>query len=184
MHRATVAFVLFTATAVAGAFVIDVAPFVDGRGMFARTFCEVEFDQHGLVPSFPQSNWSRNIARGTLRGMHYEVAPGDGAKVVRCTNGAIYDVVLDLRPYSNTYRSWSSIELTRENAKALYIPPGCAHGFLTLQDDVDVLYDMGTRYDPASARGVRWDDPDFGIEWPFPPAVISERDASYSDHPN
>ena len=170
---------LFREIELAGAFVVELEPRADERGSFARTFCEHEFEARGLPVRFPQCNLSRNTRRGTLRGMHYEVP--FGAKLVRCTAGAIYDVIVDLRPDSATYLKWASVELDAGNGRALFVPSGFGHGFLTLADDTDVFYHMGDFYRPEASRGFRWNDPAFRIDWPKPPVVISERDATYSD---
>lgn len=168
---------LFREIELAGAVVVDLEPHADERGTFARSFCEREFAAHGLPVRFPQCNISRNKRRGTLRGMHYEVP--FGAKLVRCTAGAIYDVIVDLRRESRTYLRWTSIELDADSGRALFIPEGLAHGFLTLADDTDVFYHMGDFYRPEGSRGFRFNDPAFHIEWPMPPSTISERDANY-----
>jgi dTDP-4-dehydrorhamnose 3,5-epimerase len=169
----------FTETKVAGAFLIEPEPIADERGFFARTFCRDEFAANGLNPELAQANVSFNHHRGTLRGMHYQASPYEEAKLVRCTRGAIFDVALDLRPGSPTYLAWFGIELTDANHNMLYVPEGCAHGFLTLTDATEVAYQMSAPYAPAAARGVRWDDPAFGIEWPGEIVVINERDRSY-----
>lgn len=169
----------FTETELRGAFVIDIEPVEDERGFFARTFCRQEFAARHLNADLAQCNISFNRRRGTLRGMHYQVAPRAEAKVVWCTAGAIYDVVIDLRPESPTFRRWSSIELKAGTYRMLYIPEGFAHGFQTLEDDTGVFYQMSEVYDAACARGVRWDDPVFAIRWPAPPSVISARDREY-----
>jgi dTDP-4-dehydrorhamnose 3,5-epimerase len=164
-----------------GVFVIELERHEDQRGFFARSFCAKEFAAHRLPASFVQCNVSYNRSRGTLRGMHYQLAPCEEGKLVRVTRGSALDVVLDLRPCSPTFREWSSFELTEENGRALYVAPGLAHGFQTLTDNVEVLYHMTEFYDPRSARGVRWDDPAFGIVWPILSPTLSERDASFPD---
>jgi dTDP-4-dehydrorhamnose 3,5-epimerase len=173
----------FKAATLPGVWVIELDRLDDERGWFARTFDEEEFRSRRLNPSVVQCNTSYNVRRGTLRGMHYQAAPDGESKLVRCVRGAIFDVAVDLRADSATYCAWDGVELSAENGLALYIPEGLAHGFLTLTDDCEVLYQMGHRYVPGAARGVRWDDPAFGIKWP--PAqgsrIISERDASYPD---
>jgi dTDP-4-dehydrorhamnose 3,5-epimerase len=171
----------FNATKLAHAFVIDIEPHGDERGFFARTFCEREFAAHDLPTRFPQCNLSRNRRAGTLRGMHYAAAPHREAKLVRCTSGAIHDVIVDLRSGSPTRFEWIGVELSAETGRALYVPEGFAHGFLTLTDDVDVFYHMGEFFHADGARGFRWNDPTFKIDWPSAPAVISERDAAYPD---
>jgi dTDP-4-dehydrorhamnose 3,5-epimerase len=171
----------FTETKVAGAFLIEPEPIADERGFFARTWCREEFVDHGLNPELVQANISFNHRQGTLRGLHYQAAPHEEAKLVRCTRGAIWDLALDLRPGSPTYRAWSGAELSDANRAMLYVPEGCAHGFLTLTDDVEVAYQMSAPYTPEAARGVRFDDPAFGIEWPGEVVVINERDRTYPD---
>jgi dTDP-4-dehydrorhamnose 3,5-epimerase len=171
----------FTELVLPGAFLIELEPHADERGFFARSFCEEEFAAHGLVTRFPQNNLSRNKRAGTLRGMHYAVAPSVETKVVRCATGAIHDVIIDLREGSPTYARWVAAELTAQNGRALYIPAGFAHGFLTLADDTDVVYQMGDVFRPQTARGFRWNDPRFAVAWPQAPVMISTRDASYPD---
>ena len=171
----------FTETRVAGAFLIEPEPIADERGLFARTFCQEEFEAHGLNPCVAQCNLSLNHRKGTLRGLHYQAAPHQEAKLVRCTSGAIWDVALDLRPGSPSHRAWFGAELAAGNRAMLYVPEGCAHGFLPLADATEVAYQMSAPYEPAAARGVRWDDPAFGIDWPGEVLVINERDRSYPD---
>jgi dTDP-4-dehydrorhamnose 3,5-epimerase len=169
--------VKFTELELAGAYVIEIQPHSDERGFFARTFCVDEFHKIGLETRFVQSSVSYNVRRGTVRGMHYQVAPNEEAKVVRCTSGSIFDVIVDVRPVSPTYRRWESIELTAENHRMLYIPAGMAHGFQTLEDDTEVQYEISTRYFPHSARGFRWSDPSVGISWPISSdLIISAKD--------
>lgn len=170
---------IFTETPIAGAFAIDVERREDERGFFARTFCEEELRGHGLNPKVVQCNLSWNRARGTLRGMHYQAAPHEETKIVSCTRGAAWDVIVDLRPQSQTYRRWTALELTADNRRSIYIPHGIAHGFITLTDDVEMHYMMGAAYVAEGARGVGWDDPAFAIAWPLEPAVISDRDRNY-----
>jgi dTDP-4-dehydrorhamnose 3,5-epimerase len=162
-----------------GAWIIDLEPHPDERGWFARSFCEQEFAVHRLPTRFPQSNVSRNRLAGTLRGMHFNTSDHAESKVVRCTRGAIYDVIIDLRPASPSYRQWFGIELDADDGRALFVPEDFAHGFITLCDSTDVSYQMSAFFEPDAARGVRWDDPAFAIEWPRPPTVISARDATY-----
>jgi dTDP-4-dehydrorhamnose 3,5-epimerase len=171
----------FTETKVAGAFLIESEPIADERGLFARTWCQDEFRDHGLNPSLAQCSVSFSHRKGTLRGLHYQVAPHEEAKLVRCTRGAIWDVAVDLRPDSPTFRAWFGADLSADNRAALYIPEGCAHGQLTLADDTEVFYQMSAPFVPGAARGVRWDDPAFGIEWPGTVEVINQRDRSYPD---
>jgi len=173
--------VIFKPTALAGAHIIEVEPHADERGFFARCFCEREFAEQGLPVQFPQCNLSRNTRAGTLRGMHFQAGPAKEAKIVRAVAGAIYDVIADIRPSSPTYRQWYAVELSSENAMALFVPEGFGHGFITLRDDTDVLYHMSDFFRPAGARGFRWDDPYFDIRWPVVPTTISERDATYRD---
>lgn len=165
-------------TAVAGAFVVEIEPHQDERGLFARTFCAEVFAAHGLPEHYPQCSISVNTARGTLRGLHYQADPQPEAKLVRVTRGVVFDVAVDLRPMSPSYLRWASVELSAERRNAFAIPAGCAHGFLTLQDDCELFYQLSSAYVPDLARGLRWDDPAFSIEWPFAPAVISARDAA------
>lgn len=154
---------------------------VDDRGSFARAFCEREFAEHGLPTRFPQCNLSSNRARGTLRGMHFNVAPFGEAKLVRCVRGAVHDVIVDLRAGSPTRLQWFGVDLTADGGEALFVPSGFAHGFITLEDLTDVYYHMSDFFRPDAARGFRWDDPAVGIDWPLQPVVISERDANYPD---
>jgi dTDP-4-dehydrorhamnose 3,5-epimerase len=172
------------ATPIPGAFVIESNRIDDNRGYFARTFCEREFRQHGLDSRVSQCSTSFNGKAGTLRGMHYQADPHAEAKVVRCTRGAVHDVALDLRPDSPSYLQWHAVELSEDNGRALFVPAGCAHGFQTLLDASEILYQISVPYEPSAARGVRWDDPTFGISWPAPPPsgrTISERDSTYPD---
>jgi dTDP-4-dehydrorhamnose 3,5-epimerase len=172
---------VFSETELEGAYIIDLERHEDERGFFARAFCEEEFAAHGLPARFPQCNVSYNRAAHTLRGMHWQAAPHEEAKVVRCTAGSIWDVIIDIRPDSRTFMKHFGVALSRTNGTMLYIPGGFAHGFLTLESDTEVFYMMSASYVPESARGARWDDAAFGIEWPTPVAVISERDAHYPD---
>lgn len=172
---------IFRETRLKGAYRIDLERFEDDRGFFARTFCQREFAQMGLKPGFVQCNTSVSLKKGVLRGMHYQKRPHEEAKLVRCTRGAIWDVIIDLREGSETFTQWVSAELTQENGRMLYIPEGFAHGFQTLSDDTEVLYQMSEFHVPDCARGVRWDDPAFGILWPEKVTLISEKDRSYPD---
>ncbi len=172
---------LFHETEVEGAYVIDLERFEDERGFFARTYCEREFAEHGLHTQWVQCNLSYNRERGTLRGMHYQEAPHEEVKLVCCIRGAIHDVIIDLRPASPTYKRHFGVELTAENRRVLYIPAGFAHGFLSLAEHTEIFYQMGSFYAPEAARGLRWDDAAFRIDWPEAPRVISERDGSYPD---
>ncbi len=172
---------IFRETPLPGAYVIDIERLEDERGFFARTWCEREYQAHGLNPRLVQCSISFNKVKGTLRGMHYQLPPFAEAKVVRCTRGAIYDVIIDLRRESPTFRQHFGITLTPENRSMLYVPEGFAHGLLTLADETEVLYLISEFYAPEYARGVRWNDPAFGIAWPGPVRVISARDANYPD---
>ena len=169
----------FLPTPLTGAYLIELELREDERGFFARSFCQNEFKAHGLDPVLAQCNVSFNSKRGTLRGLHYQAEPHAEAKLVRCTRGAIWDVIVDLRKNSPTVRQWHSAELTAENRRAIYIPAGFAHGFQTLADDTEVLYQMSEFYHPESARGVRWDDRTLAIRWPIKDAVISPRDRAF-----
>ena len=171
----------FQATDIDGVLLLETQPVGDDRGDFARSYCADEFAAAGLAFDPVQMNISRNKARGTLRGLHYQGAPHPDPKVVRCTRGRIFDVAVDLRADSETFRQWVSAELSPEAQNALIVPAGCAHGFITLEDDSDVQYLMGARYVPDLACGVRWDDTAFGIAWPIPPVTIAPRDAAYPD---
>jgi len=171
----------FSPTKLPGIWIVDLEKHEDVRGFFARSWCRQEFEQHGLNPRLAQCNISFNRKKGTLRGMHYQIAPHEEAKLVRCTRGAIYDVALDLRPTSPTRKQWVAAELTAENGRALYIPEGCAHGFQTLMDCTEVFYQMSEFYHPERARGVRWNDPAFAIIWPDDGRIVSPRDASFAD---
>jgi dTDP-4-dehydrorhamnose 3,5-epimerase len=165
-----------------GAYLIEPDRLEDERGFFARTWCRREFEACGLTSRLVQCNISFNRRRGTLRGMHYQAEPHSETKLVRCTRGAIYDVIIDLRPSSPTFKRWVSAELTADNRRMLYIPEGFAHGLQTLVDDTEVLYQMSEFYVPEAARGVRWDDPAFDIRWPpVEERVMSEKDRTYPD---
>jgi len=170
---------IFHETKLPGAFEVHLELTPDERGFFARAWCQKEFEAHGLSASLAQCNVSFNTRRGTLRGMHYQAAPYGESKLVRCTKGAIYDVVVDLRPDSPTFRQWIAVVLTAANRHMLYVPEGCGHGFLTLEDETEIFYQMSQLYNAESARGVRWDDPAFQIAWPEKVEVISERDRTY-----
>lgn len=172
---------LFTELPLRGAFLIEPERRPDERGFFARVWCRDEFADHGLDTRLVQCNISYNRAQGTLRGMHLQIAPHAETKLVRCTAGAIYDVIVDLRPESPTFSRWHGERLSADNRRALYVPEGFAHGFLTLAADAEVLYQMSEFQHPESSRGVRWDDPAFGIVWPARPTVLSQRDAGYAD---
>jgi dTDP-4-dehydrorhamnose 3,5-epimerase len=174
---------IFKEITLKGAFMIEPERRHDERGFFARTWCQREFAAKGLPPAWVQCNISFSRQRGTLRGMHYQAAPYEEAKLVRCTMGAIYDVIIDLRHESPTFRQWLALELTADNRRMLFIPQGFAHGFQTLADDSEVFYQMSQFYAPEYARGVRWDDPAFRVSWPAEKRIISERDRSFPDFP-
>lgn len=171
---------IFVKTELAGVVIVEPERLEDTRGFFARTWCQQEFTEQWLNPNLVQCSISFNKKRGTLRGMHFQEKPFEEAKLVRCTMGAIYDVIIDLRPGSVTFKRWVSVELTAENRRALYIPAGLAHGFQTLVDDTEVFYQMSVSYQPESARGLRWDDPAFKITWPIADPIISSKDQSWS----
>lgn len=171
---------IFTETKLKGAYIIEIETIKDERGFFGRSWCQKEFSERGLNPNLVQCNISFNLKKGTLRGMHYQAKPDEEAKLVRCTMGAIYDVIIDLRPESPTFKQWVAVELTAENRKMLYIPEEMAHGFQTLVDNTEVFYQMSDFYRSESATGLRWDDPEFKIEWLIKEdLVISEKDKYY-----
>ena len=172
----------FHQTGLSGAYLIELELLEDERGFFARTFCREEFAARGLNPEVAQCNLSYNARKNTLRGMHYQAEPHAEAKLVNCLKGAVYDVIIDLRPRSSTSGRWVAVELSAANRKMLYVPEGFAHGFLTLEDDTAVHYQMSAFFEPDSARGVRWDDPAFGIEWPCPEPIISDKDRRWPDY--
>jgi dTDP-4-dehydrorhamnose 3,5-epimerase len=173
--------VKIVATELPEAKLVELERIEDERGFFARSFCARDFQAEGLDPCMAQCNVSYNRRRGTLRGMHFQRAPHAEAKLVRCTRGSIYDVIVDLRPDSPSFRRWLAVELTDENRRALYVPRGFAHGFQTLADDCEVFYQMSEFYVPDAATGVRWNDPAFAIAWPIANPILSPRDASYPD---
>lgn len=173
---------IFTETKVQGAFIIEPQPFTDERGFFARGWCQQEFEEHGLNGNVVQANLSSNKKRGTLRGMHYQLPPHAETKLVRCTRGALFDVLVDLRLGSPTYLQWVGVELTEDNYKMLFVPENCAHGFITLADNTEATYQVTAAYAPGAERGLRYDDPAFGIEWPIPVEVISEKDRNWDDY--
>lgn len=172
----------FTETPLAGAFVVEVEERRDERGFFARSYCALEFEAHGIAMPVAQCNVSFNHRRGTVRGMHFQIAPAAECKLVRCTRGAIQDVIVDLRQESPTRGRWFGVELSADNHRGLYIPDGFAHGFQTLTDDAEVFYQMSEFFSPDHARGVRWNDPAFGIMWPLEVTSISEKDQIYPDY--
>lgn len=171
----------FSPTEIIGAYVIDIEPIVDERGFFARNWCRREFEQQGLNSNLAQCSVSFNKKSGTLRGMHYQLTPHEETKLVRCSRGAIYDVIVDLRPKSASFRKWIALELTADNHRMLYVPAGVAHGFQSLVDDTEVFYQISEFYHPESTRGVRWNDPAFDIKWPSAERVISDKDRHYPD---
>jgi len=171
----------FEPTKLHGVFEVKVQPLADQRGFFARTWCRTEFEKNGLNPDLVQCSVSFNTRKGTLRGMHYQAAPHAEAKLIRCTSGAVYDVVIDLRPHSSTYTEWTAVLLKSDDRNMVYVPEGCAHGFLTLADNTEVFYQMSAFHAPEAARGVRWNDPIFQIIWPSPVESISDRDQNYPD---
>ena len=170
---------IFTETTLRGAYLIDLEPHKDARGFFARAFCQKEFEAHGLKPVIAQANLAFNHLKGTLRGMHFQSPPAAETKLVRCTRGAILDIIVDLRPESPTYLQNIAVELNGENGRALYVPERFAHGYQTLEDDTEVFYEMGNYYNPDDAAGLRFDDPKLGIQWPLPVASISEKDLAW-----
>lgn len=172
----------FLPTELNGTYIIELNPLEDERGFFARTFCTDTFRDKGLVSNFVQCNVSFNQKKGTLRGMHYQISPHEEVKLVRCTAGAIYDVIVDLREDSPTFKKWIAVELSAKNRKILYIPAGFAHGFQTLTDEAEVFYQMSNCYVPGAARGIRWNDPQFHIQWPEDQRIISSKDQQYPNY--
>ncbi|MDX2249320.1 MAG: dTDP-4-dehydrorhamnose 3,5-epimerase [Bacteroidia bacterium] len=171
----------FTETKLKGAFIVEPTPFQDDRGMFARFYCQREFEEHGLNPAVVNTNVSRSRYKGTLRGMHFQRSPWAECKLVRCTRGALLDVIIDLRPDSPTFKEWIGVELTADNYKMLFVPEGFAHGFMTLVDDTEATYQVSQFYAPKFEGGLKYNDPAFGIEWPMEPTVISDKDARWPD---
>jgi dTDP-4-dehydrorhamnose 3,5-epimerase len=172
----------FTETHVSGAFIVESEDKADERGSFMRLWCRDEFARHGLNGDFVQCNTALSHRRGTLRGLHYQIAPHDEVKLIRCMRGGIFDVLVDLRPTSTSYLRWFGTELNARSRSMLYVPAGCAHGYLTLQDDTEVIYPASAAYEPAAERGVRWDDPLLRIEWPLRPTTVSPKDQSWPDY--
>ena len=172
---------IFTPTPLAGAYIIEPRKIEDERGFFARILCNDEFAKHDLKLDLPQTNMARTYCRGTLRGLHFQEPPHAEVKIVRCTKGAIYDVIVDLRPEAPTFTSWFGLELSEDNFKALYVPEGFAHGYLTLADNSEIYYHTSKSYHPASATGVRYDDPEFEICWPIGISVVSRQDREWPD---
>ncbi len=173
---------IFEETKLRGAYLIKLQELADDRGFFARSWCQREFEQRGLVAHVVQANLSFNRKKGTLRGMHYQLAPYEETKLVRCTRGAIYDVIIDLRPRSATYRQWIGAELTDANRHMLFVPEGFAHGFQSLADNTEVSYQVSQFYTPGAEQGARYDDPAFGISWPLDVRMISDKDARWPDY--
>jgi dTDP-4-dehydrorhamnose 3,5-epimerase len=172
---------IFKKTSLEGSYIIEPELIEDERGFFARTCCQREFKEQGLHSTWSQCSISFNRIKGTLRGMHYQIAPFEETKLVRCTSGALYDVIIDLRPYSRTYKQWISVELSASNRNMLYVPQGFAHGFLTRDDNTEVSYQISEFFKPEYAKGVRWNDPAFNITWPAKVAIISDKDRLYPD---
>jgi dTDP-4-dehydrorhamnose 3,5-epimerase len=172
----------FTQTKLHGAYILDLETRPDDRGFFARAFCQKEFAQHGLKPLVAQCNTAYNHRKGTLRGLHYQLPPAAETKLVRCTRGAVYDVIVDLRPASPTYLEWVGVHLSEGNRRQIYVPELFAHGYLTLTDGAEVVYQVGEFYTPGAERGIRYDDPSLAIRWPIPVEVISEKDAAWPDY--
>ena len=170
----------FTETRLKGAYIIDIEPHDDKRGFFARVWCRKEFAEQGLASSLAQCSIAYNSKRGTLRGMHYQEAPHEEIKLVRCTKGAVYDVIVDLRPGSGTFRQWIGVELSEDNRRTIYIPEGFAHGYITLKQDSELFYQMSEFYVPEAGTGVRWNDPVLGIEWPdVGDITVADRDQAW-----
>ena len=172
---------IISETELPGAFVIDLEKIEDERGFFARAWCQRELREHGLESRIAQCNMSFNKRKGTLRGMHFQRPPHEEVKLIRCIRGALYDVIIDLRPQSAAYKRWIGAELTAENRRMLYVPRGFAHGFQTLEEDTETFYMVSEFYTPGAESGVRWDDPSFGIDWPLPPSEISDKDQQWTD---
>lgn len=172
---------IFSPIPLKGAFVLELEERGDERGFFARSFCQKEFQEHGLNPRIAQCSISWTGKRGTLRGMHYQVAPFEEVKIVRCTRGRVYDVIIDLRPTSETFKRYFAVELSGVNHKQIYVPEGFAHGMQVLEDDSEVFYQVSEFYSPECSRGVRWNDPAFGIEWPISNPIMIDRDRNYQD---
>ena len=171
---------IFIETKLKGAYIINLELLADDRGFFARTFCQEEFKKHNLNTEIAQANISYNKTKGTLRGLHMQLPPNEESKLIKCVRGAIYDVIVDLRKNSGTFKQWIGVELSADNHQMLYVPEGFAHGFITLQNDTEVTYQMNQFYKPGYEKGFRWNDPAFGINWPMQPLVISEKDKHFS----
>ena len=172
---------IFRETSLAGVFEVHLEPTPDERGFFARSWCHQEFQENGLNAELVQCSLSYSSHSGTLRGLHYQADPHPECKLVRCTQGAIHEVVVDLRPHSATFKQWISVTLSAANRRMIFVPHGCAHGFMTLADETEVFYQMSEFYVPEASCGVRWNDPAFGIDWPFDSPIINDRDANYPD---
>lgn len=172
---------IFTSTKLQGAFIIDLKKIEDDRGFFARTFCANEFAERGIESKFVQANTSLSYKKGTLRGMHFQNSPYEEDKLVRCTKGALYDVIIDLRKNSPTYKQWIGVELTENNHRALFVPKGFGHGFITLEDNSEANYLVSQFYAPGAENGIRFNDPQFNIKWPIEPVVISDKDRNHPD---
>ena len=173
---------IFTETKLPGAFEIEIKKIADERGFFGRSWCAREMQDHGLKANLCQANTSLSLMKGTLRGMHFQHDPFQETKLIRCTRGRIWDVIIDLRPHSKTFKQWVGVELSHDNYKMLYVPEDFAHGFITLEDNSEVTYLVTQFYTPGAEGGIRWNDPAFGIEWPFDPVVISEKDRNHPDY--
>jgi dTDP-4-dehydrorhamnose 3,5-epimerase len=174
--------VIFTKTKLKDTHIIEIEKLEDTRGFFARSWCRKEFDEHGLISTVVQANISWNKKKGTLRGMHYQIPPYEEVKLVRCSRGSIYDVIIDLRKDSPSYMQWLGVELTADDYKLLYVPGGFAHGFQTLEDDTEVVYQVSQFYTPGAETGLRWEDPAFSINWPLDVQVISDKDRNWPDY--
>jgi dTDP-4-dehydrorhamnose 3,5-epimerase len=172
---------IFQETRLKGAFIIDLNRHEDGRGSFARTYCLREFKEQGIVAEMVQANMSTNKMKGTLRGLHYQVYPHQETKLVRCIKGALYDVIVDLRPDSQTYKEWIGVELTEHNQRSLFVPKDFAHGFITLVDDTTAFYMTSQFYSPGAESGIRWNDPSFSIKWSIEPQCVSEKDSNWGN---
>lgn len=173
---------IFSETELKGAFILEVRKLEDERGFFGRTFCQKEFEKHGMNPHVVQANVSYNKSKGILRGMHYQLHPYEETKLVRCVRGAIYDVIIDLRKDSPTYTKWIGVELREDSYRTLFVPEGFGHGFITLEDNTEVIYQVSQFYTPGAESGIRWNDPAFNIKWPIEPIIISEKDRQHSDY--
>lgn len=172
---------IFTETKLKGAFILELKKIEDERGFFARSWCQKEMEEHGLTAQVVQTNVSFNPKKGTLRGMHYQVAPHEESKLVRCTRGSIFDVIIDLRPGSETYKQWQGVKLTSDNYRMLFVPEGFAHGYMTLEDNTEVTYQVSQFYTPGAEQGIRWNDPAFNVDWPLTPSILSEKDKAHPD---